>query len=156
MIAVDNELVLMANVDTNHTLHDNIWIADTGASNHMTNSLKGMYDLKPNTKYITVGNGSRMQVTKTEKWRGTAIDNQGNKTKLTLTNVDYVPELMVNLFSLTDAMNKDFELTGSKKELNISRGNFSIRFDQKIASPAGNIFGTTMLPNETNALQNCP
>ena len=43
-----------------------------------------------------------------------SYDSEGNETKITLTNVSYAPELMVNLFSLTAAMKKGTLVIGEK------------------------------------------
>ena len=39
----------------------NIWIGDTGASTHMTNTDRGMYDWKPINDTIKVENGTKVK-----------------------------------------------------------------------------------------------
>ena len=48
-----------------------------------------------------------------------SFDSEGNQKKNTLTNVSYVPDLMVNLFSLTTIMEKGVSVLGGKKMASI-------------------------------------
>lgn len=114
----------------------------------MTNTLDGMYDLKDANINISVGDGRKMTTLKIGKWKGVAIDSEGRKSNLILTNVSYVPQLMVNLFSLTAAMEKGLSVTGTKEGIEIRKETWLMRFDRKIGTPRGHVFATSMIPSE--------
>ena len=145
MTTIDNEMILMADCNQNN-FHNFTWIADSGATTHMTNSLEGLFDLVDANVSVSVGDGRKMKTLKTGKWRGTAIDSEGRRQQITLSNVSYVPDLMVNLFSLTAVMDKGFQVDGNHKGINILKENWSMRFDKRIGTPKGHVFAITMLP----------
>ena len=145
LASTNAEMVLMTTGKTNR-FPKNIWIADSGATAHMTNSMKGMFDMKDTNKTITVGDGRQMVIQKTGKWRGTALDSEGQPIQILLTNVDYVEGLMVNLFSLTDAMEKGFQVLGSKTQISIEKGERKLSFATKIGSPTGYVYGAIINP----------
>ena len=66
---------------------------------------------------------------------------------VTLTNVHFIPEAICNLFSLTEAMSKDWKLSGDKNGMCIRKGKMEILFGQKIKSPKGTIFGVEIHPS---------
>ena len=45
-------------------IDEQTWLGGTGASSHMTNSLKGMRNLQANNSHITVGNGEHLYAPK--------------------------------------------------------------------------------------------
>ena len=145
MTTIDNEMILMT--DCNHnTFHNFTWIADSGATTHMTNSLDGMFDLTDAKVSISVGDGRKMKTLRTGKWRGTAIDSEGTRRQITLSNVSFVPDLMVNLFSLTTVMDNGFQVDGNNKGIVVQKDNWSMRFDKRIGTPKGHVFAITMIP----------
>ena len=123
MVGLNEEMILVAN--NSKSFNQNTWIADSGATTHMTNSLDGMFDLEDAKVSISVGDGRKMVTLKVGKWRGTAINSEGQEQKIVLTNVSYVPDLMVNLFSLTTAMERGFTINGSKNGITITKGDQS-------------------------------
>jgi hypothetical protein len=107
-----------------------------------------MFDLADTKISVSVGDGRKMKTLKTGKWKGVAIDSEGTRRQITLTNVSYVPDLMVNLFSLTAVMDKGFQVDGNHKGINIQKDDWSMRFDKRIGTPKGHVFAITMLPEE--------
>ena len=80
-------------------IYERIFIADSGASCHMTHSDKGMFDFKKVKDKITVGNGEAIYAEKIGKLRGTVVQANGKKRHIILENVRYVPKLApFNLF----------------------------------------------------------
>jgi hypothetical protein len=149
MTTIDNEMVLMT--DSNHnTFHNFTWIADSGATTHMTNSLEGMYDLADAKVSVSVGDGRKMRTVKTGKWRGIAVDSEGTRKPITLSNVSYIPDLMVNLFSLTAVMDKGFLVDGNNKGITVQKQEWTMKFDRRIGTPKGHVFAITMMPEGTN------
>ena len=55
------EIVIMAAEDISRDETKNLFIADSGATSHMRNSLKGMYDVKDWEVEVKVGNSSTMK-----------------------------------------------------------------------------------------------
>ena len=113
MTNIQEDMILIAD-NTVKVFNERIWVADSGATTHVTNSLDGMFDLRDANTTISVGDGRKMMTLKVGKWKGKAIDSEGNEVKVILTNVSYVPELMVNLFSLTAVMEKGISVIGEK------------------------------------------
>ncbi len=89
----------------------NTWIADSDARSHMCKSFEEMFDLEDTNFSISVGDGMSMSTATVGKFSGHIVDSKGNCTAIVLTNVTHVPELMVNLISLTAVMEKG----GTKK-----------------------------------------
>lgn len=146
----DSEIVLMAN--TLQKFGKNTWIADSGASTHMCNDLSAMHNLKESNQSISIGNGTKLTATKSGTVRGELRLANGDKKLIVLTNVSYVPDLLVNLFSLTSAIEKDFTVHGSKQGIEIRKGSSSMQFDEKFGTTKGHIFGTTIIPLSATAL----
>jgi hypothetical protein len=80
------------------------------------------------------------------KWKGKVKNSEGKDQMITLTEVQYAPELWVNLFSLTAAMKQGCEIAGKDKHIKIKKGKWEISFDQQLGSPNGFICGIKMTP----------
>lgn len=145
MTNIDEEMILIAESNP-QSFNSFTWIADSGASTHMTNTMDGMFDVTDANINISVGDGRKMTTTKVGKWKGVAIDLEGRKTNITLTNVSFVPDLMVNLFSLTAAMDKGFSVTGSKDGIDLKKGNWSMSFNRRVGTPRGHVFASSLIP----------
>jgi hypothetical protein len=106
MIAATREEIemLMSTTTGPSSLTMNTFIADSGASCHMRNSTVGMFDLKDHIQPITVGNSAKMLSKYKGKYRGTIIQQDGTYTDLVLHDVLYIPDLWLNLISLTKAI----------------------------------------------------
>ena len=122
-----------------------IWLGDTGASCHMTNSTDGLVNLVPQQSWIVFGNGQRLASTHIGELVGIAEQKNGEQKQIRLKNVKLVPELYVNLFSLSAALKEGCVLQGSADELIIKKGRKSYTFDQKIKSGKGYIFGIKIM-----------
>lgn len=142
---IDEEMILIAE-NIPKPFNSFTWIADSGASTHMTNTLDGMFDMVDANINISVGDGRKMTTTKIGKWKGVAIDQEGRKNNITLTNVSYVPDLMVNLFSLTTAMDKGYSVNGSKEGITVQKGTWSMNFNRRVGTPRGHVFATSLIP----------
>ncbi len=118
-----------------------MWLGDTGASCHMTNSTDGLVNLVPNKSWIVFGNGQRLESTHIGELVGTVEQKDGEKKQIKMKNVKLVPDLYVNLFSLSAALKEGCDLEGSAEKLTIKKGNNKYFFDQKIKSRKGYIFG---------------
>ena len=130
-----------------------MWLADSGASAHMTNSLEGLIHVVDIKSQVKIGNGVYLHATKIRTKKGMVIDKNRKKQKITLGNVKYVPDLFCNLVSLTQAMNIEFELKGEKNEMKLTKKDKTYCFDQVIPSGKGLLPGI-MIHNQVDERQN--
>jgi hypothetical protein len=70
--------VLMAAKQSDNKGH--LWIGDSGASSHMTNSDEGLYDIEESNQVIIVGNGEKLKALKTGKLKMKTSDLNGTKS----------------------------------------------------------------------------
>ena len=99
----------------------NVWIGDTGASSHMTNSKEGLRNMRPIKSSIIFGNGQRLQNMYVGDKYGTAVRKDGMRTWIVIKDVKYVPELFCNLFSIPMALRNRYTLEGSRDKLIIRK-----------------------------------
>ena len=104
----------------------NTWIADSGASCHMTNSDEDMTDAKIIDEFVKIGNGKEMRATKIGYVTRMVKQRDGISKKVTL-EVKYVPDLWIYLFSETENGSK---LGNDGIYITISKGNTAIKFDK--------------------------
>ncbi len=103
----------------------NIFIADIGASCHMIGSLEGMTDLIDINESITVGNVQKIKVLKIGTMKGTVTLPDRTIRKVSLHNCKYVPQLApFNLFSITHALSRGFNLGNEKEKILIEKDDF--------------------------------
>ena len=94
--------------------NSDLWIADSGAMSHMTNSLERMYDITDVSTHVKVGDGKHINMVKSGKICSVIQQQDGSQTEIVLTNVKYVPDLWCNLFSLVTAMKQGCKLSGKR------------------------------------------
>ena len=140
----DQGLLSTSNTDT---IDDHTWIGDTGASTHMTNDDQGMYDCeKVDKQFINVGNGEKLKVVKRGKKRCTIEQKGGQVVHVVLENVNYVPKLTYNLFSITQTLNKGWKITNDGVKIILTQGRTQIKFDRTFKCPTGQLIGIRMRP----------
>ena len=146
----DHESGFMGSDSGGDPMRDDIWLGDTGASSHMTMSLKGMHRVRDMAGSVTVGSGERLKVTKIGDKVGTVIQKNGLKKNIVLRNVKYVPDLNCNLLSLTQVINSGFAMTGNKDGLWIRKGAATFEFDHRIKSGTGVLMGIRISDREAS------
>ena len=87
-----------------------IWLADSGASCHMSNCLEGFVELRKVSDAIVIGDGKHLDSKGIGTWKGTAVHKDGSKLRITLEDVYYVPNLCGNLFGLNRSLEKGWTL----------------------------------------------
>ena len=104
----------------------NLWILDSGASQHMCNDKSQFLRFEPHSKIITIANGTQMNAT----GRGDVkiMTNDGNQ--FTLINVLYVPQLASNLLSVS------YAAKNPSVRFNILKRECHIMFKTKIIATA--------------------
>ena len=90
--------------------HDSeIFITYYGATSHTVNSENNMTNLKDTETKVTTGEHKTLTGTKRGDWHGWQKRN-GKLNNLTLTNMSILPGLHRNLFSVTQSLQKGFQL----------------------------------------------
>lgn len=69
------------------------WIADSGASHHMTNSPVGMFNTKPASDTVQVGDGKTIPVEYIGDVQGQVTNSDGTMVTYTLKEVSYIPSM---------------------------------------------------------------
>jgi hypothetical protein len=109
----------------------------------MRGSLEGMFNLRPHSTDIMVGNNEVMTSVSIGQYKGLVIKAAGTSMDLTLKDVLYIPKLMVNLFSLTKAL----ETKGVKLSSQMIYGPHELCFDKVFKHGSGRLLGTDIHPN---------
>ena len=118
------------------------WVADTGASVHMTPYKQGVYDIKKSDTKISMGNKHEVSSTEIGKLNGTMCTKNGETIgKLKFENVSLVKS-GYNLFSLTLMQLKGWTLHGDKNSIWLQKDGHKLIFDIPIKTPNGVIFAT--------------
>jgi len=94
-----------------------VFIADSGATSHMRYSLDGMTDLVEYKTEITVGNNDTMWTKYKGTYHGTVSQQDGTTMEVMLLDVLYVPDLWVNLFSITKSITNPLVKLTNEREL---------------------------------------
>ena len=128
----------------------NTWFGDSAASAHMCNDDTGMYNCKMINEEIKVGSGKAIVATKVGKLKVRIAQTNGQVAVVTLSNVKYVPGLWCNLFSLTAALDKGFNLGNQGRIITLSKGGAMIGFDRVFPTNTGFIMAVEMTPVEMN------
>ena len=90
---------------------------------------------------ITVGSGEQLIVPKIGHKVEYITRINGKEQKIILMNTKYVPDICVNLITLTTVMNEGFESIGSKGQMSIRKDGNEYRFDSQIKSGEGILHG---------------
>ena len=115
----------------------NTWIGDTGATSHMTNSNKGLTNVKVINERIKMGNGKFMVATKKGTLPGTIKQSNGKNVHCSL-EVKVLPKTWCNLFSITAVMKKGYELSSKGFKVKVKKGSFEFIFD-KVGQMTGGV-----------------
>jgi len=100
------------------TTESSTWIVDSGATTHMCNERRSFKKFKEDTipNFIEVANGEQVQVIGRGSITLTTIDSRGDKTRFTLDDVLFIPQLKKNLMSIRSVVAKGhkakFDQTG--------------------------------------------
>ena len=145
----DNEVSLTArNEVANRCLikdKEELWIGDSGASGHMVNSDKNMFDCKEIDEEVEVANDDFMRATKRGKLAVYALNRAGQRKRFVLEDVQYIPTLgRYNLFSVTRAITRGFKISNEGETIILSKGSNEIQFDHIIRTKTGFVGATSL------------
>ena len=139
------EVVLMA-FDQSKRFTNDTWVGDIRVMSHMTNSNKGLIDVQTINKQIRVGNDKFMTATKKGLLPCT-IKQANGKDQNCILEVKVIPEMWCNLFSITSAMKKGFEISSKNMVVSISKGDFKFCFDKVGETISGGfLMGVEIVP----------
>ena len=142
-----NELALRS-VDTRKEFSQ-IFIADTGASGHMSGSTEGMTNLRKCEDSIVVGNGQSMKAMMVGDKHGFITDRNSNKKKVVFKGTKYVPDLApYNLCSVTHCLEEGFNLSHEGKMIVLKKDGFTLEFNKEIKTKSGYVCGVRVEPEE--------
>ena len=142
-----DEVALVNNDYTFASMPPDLWIGDTGASSHMTNSLEGLINLRASTAKVTVGDGEQLECEQVGDKTGVMELKNGEKKRLLLKDVKYVPKLHCNLISVSKLMSEGKELRGTKHAMKLYDGKRPVMtFDRKVSSGKGILYGIKIGP----------
>jgi Reverse transcriptase (RNA-dependent DNA polymerase) len=142
------ETALIAAAQSSGILQDVTFIADSGASSHMVYSDLHLFDIEPIDTMVTVGNNSSMPCTSKGTYRGVSTNPDGSTVLITLYDVLYVPQLKVNLLSITKCMsNPSVTLFGSSTSLALQFGQHTLIFGKELLHGSGKLYATDIVPN---------
>lgn len=126
--------------------NNNIWLGDSGASCHFTNDDTGMYDCHPIRHAVGTGDGGTIFATKEGKLRLKVIQRNGNTSQIVLTGCKYISSLPTNLFSITSALQKGWQLSNVGVHIRLSQGDQEIVFDTIDKTTRGVLVTVGMIP----------
>jgi hypothetical protein len=143
-------LDVVLNLDEVSKNMGNLWLADLGASCHMTFSEEGTYDCKDVRVPIKIGNGKSMVSTKIGKKKVTMVLADGRIAEIILDNCKLVPNLWVNSFSLTQSLQKGWNLNNEGLKFVLTKHDFKILFDRIIKTSHGHVSGIELTVVDIN------
>ena len=124
-----------------------LFVADSGASCHLTGSLEGMVDCLKICDYVTVGNGKAVEATVIGTKKGQVRMPDGSLRKICLYGCKYVPDLApFNLFSITRALSGGCRLGNEGEVITLTKDDFTLSFNHKIQTKTGYVGAVEILP----------
>ena len=74
------------------------------------------------------------------------MQGDGHSFEVTLTDVKFVPELWINLFSIGKVLSNGFQIGNDGIKIRVSKGNFHLCFDKVMKTKSGYVLGVDMIP----------
>jgi hypothetical protein len=144
-IHLENEQV-NANLTTKNKISNDLWLGDSGASCHMTNSDEGMYNCRDIKSPIKIGDGRTLYATKIGMKKLVVIQKDGSTLDIILDECKYVPGLWINLFSITKAVGNKWNLSNKGQSIVLSKNKTTLMFDRLMQTDNGAVVGVIMKP----------
>jgi hypothetical protein len=123
------------------------FVFDSGATSHMRFIKDGMINLKPLKIAIKVGNAEDIYSEAIRSFKGLVTQKDGSTFPITLEDVLYIPDLFVNIFSMTRVLkNKTVDFKREKGTIALVYDkDHNFLFDKSIEVGHG-----TLLPHQEN------
>jgi hypothetical protein len=135
----------LTTMTANDGIDSKIWIGDSGASCHYCNSEEDLYNYTTISEEITVGNGNKMLAKKVGNLRCMVQQKNGETFVVVLKNLKFVPELWVNLFSISKALKNGFNLGNEDIVMKLMKGNTTLNFGRMLKTKNGFVPGIKLL-----------
>jgi hypothetical protein len=119
----------------------NLWICDTGASCQMTGSSEGLSNIKNINQKVILGDGRNL---KAEKIGDLRLKIVNNDSYVVLKDVKVVPDLKVNLFSVSCALNSGASIILKGKGIIVLKEKTDIGFDEILKMGLGHLMAAKM------------
>jgi hypothetical protein len=132
---------------SNKTFGRNTWLGDTAASTHMGISDEGMSDVVAINQTIMIGNGKTLMATKMGTLHWTVFQADGSSLDIVLKDYKYVPDLHVNLFSITKSLSQGWKLSNEGVMIVLKKDKASLKFDKVYQTDNGKVVGVELLPS---------
>ena len=116
------EYALLAREPGNREYEESTYLADTGASMHMTGNPEGVFDCRDINEPVILGSGKHVVATKIGKLRKTVLQRDGSTQDILLDPVKYVPGLELQLFAVLKALEQGWKLDNSGVKLVLTKG----------------------------------
>ena len=126
-----------------------LWIADSGASHHITNSKIGLINIrKCEDGKVTIGDGKSVEVECVGDLVGKVIDANQKVRRVTVREVIYSPTFFVKFFSVTTALKNGMILGNDDLEITLENRYIKIIFLEFIETKSGYLSGVRIVVNE--------
>jgi len=147
---VTQETALMAM--TTNAVSETTWIADLGATCHITNDLTGLYDIEHVETPVTLGDRTTVTAMMNAKLK-LKMEGPEGPTTVMLYDMKYIPEFMLKLFSLSCAMKKGANIQNEGMILKVQKGDLTLSFKNCAEMQNGCILGLELVPMTSHTAQ---
>jgi hypothetical protein len=137
-----------AHLRDKYNMSSNTFIFDSGANSHMMHSKEGLTNLKPWKVPVKVGNAANIYSEMKGTYHGLVTQEGGRTVCITLEDVLYIPDLYINLFSMTKVLtNPSIDIKKEKGTIAfIINKHKKILFDKIIPVGKGMLIGVDIFP----------
>jgi len=111
---------------------NNIWIANSAASMHITNKETSLYNIRNIREPVKIRDGNLVYATKVGKLCMTYAKNSEEQEDFVLENIQYILDFWVSLFSVTAMMSKGCQILNEDKAIVIEKNGLCLIFDEEI------------------------
>jgi hypothetical protein len=153
-LTVEKEMILgedgLALMSEEEEQPGQVWIGDSGASCHMTNSEEGMFNFRSIKQGIKMADGTILEATKCGDIVMTNKDPaSGKEVCFELKGVKYVPGLCKKLFSIKTALKRGASLGSIGESMIVKKGNVELTFRE---IPGSKLLSTVFKPKMEQCL----
>jgi hypothetical protein len=126
-----------------------MWTLDSGASCHYCQSLEGLTEVKEINESIKIENGNSMKETKIGNLKCELTQIDDKRFTVTSDDVNYLPNLGINLFGLNKALKKGFKVINDDVIVSLNYKHVKLTFDRVINAIDGCVTEILMKPLTT-------
>jgi Reverse transcriptase (RNA-dependent DNA polymerase)/gag-polypeptide of LTR copia-type len=138
----------MLTTDEASNVTPNTFVADSGASAHMVHSKYLLSNFKEDLGTVKIGDNTEVKSLGTGTFKGYHINKDGQEIEVTLQDVLLVPDLWVNLFSITKATSINHcKVICEDNLITVNTHSEPIHFTKVLPHGAGKIMATEFFTN---------